>query len=72
MVGTMEMTELCHRCHRVPMVTTVSDGAREVALGLGCLRTLVFDAEGVWRPKRPRMSERDAWRGVLERVGEEE
>ena len=30
-------SELCHRCRRVPMVTTVSDGAREVALCLDCL-----------------------------------
>ena len=80
MVGNLEMTELCHRCRRVPMVTTVSDGAREVALCLGCLATLAQSAANkayysTWPQSHdegiPQEVSRKAWREALERVGKE-
>ena len=69
MVGNLEMTELCHRCHRVPFVTTVSEGARELALCLECLHIL---SEAAWLVHHVNGSTQErAWRGMLERVGKE-
>ena len=57
--------QLCHRCRRIPMVTTVSDGAREVALCLECLRELA--SEAIARSDYPgrEVEDRKAWHRVL-------
>lgn len=62
------MSELCHRCRRTPAVTTVSDGAREVALCLECLAQLALHAFHYAKGLSiGRGHDRQAWREVLER-----
>ena len=61
--------QLCHRCRRAPMVTTVSEGAREVVLCLECLHTLSEAALLVNQVYD--VPQEKAWRGALERVGKE-
>ena len=63
-----DLGQLCHRCRRVPMVTTVSDGAREVALCLKCLDCLTGDAIASVNYSNRHDDLKRAWREVLRTV----
>ena len=67
MSGDAATDALCHRCKTTPYVTTVSEGAREIALCLNCVQVVSYRALR-WSNGHPRKPAREAWTRELKEV----